>query len=229
MEKAFENLEKWQIWLGKWFWYSFLWFLELTFLEPARGYWKLILKYPVKRWREKKYWIFALSILPLLCIGAFVVYGFYWLINDWIDRYNRKTYFYKIQKSYKEEVENFFKRYEAAYLARDCEFMRIVASDERMYDKYGIESYDKKKYDCPNFNEIQERYMKPIKIWELRESGNKMRVAVEFLWIDMVEGKPLIIKPLRAELWRTYNMAMWHFNTYKDPQTKIIPSQIWSD
>lgn len=224
MKKAFDNLEKGQIniWYGVR--YSLLGFFHLLIIEPLSGYRKLLKEYPLDRRKEKQYKTFALSLLPLLIIWWFVVYWFNGLYKDIYFRWNRDVYISKLEKTYKDDIELFFREYEQRYLARDCDFMKVVASDERMYDKWWQETYW--NYSCEWFRTVQERIIKPISIGELKQSWNKVRVPVDIIWIDKNEWSPLIIKPLRIELWKTLDMDIWHFNVYWTPQQRIIESEL---
>ncbi len=219
MEKEFENLKNWQSWIFlvlKWmFWLLF---------RPLLDIWNLFKKEIIDniingRWKE-----FWLAIIPLFFIILFLIYSFNWLYQDSKKLIFSGRYEKVVLENYKQEVEEFFKKYEDRFSAHDCWFMREVWADELMYDKYWKTSYWN-DYKCTVFDKVQRAKLLPISIWEIEKAWNKYKVRWELIRVDITDGKPLSIAPIRFELWKTINMEFWHFNIYWNAQTRSIKSE----
>lgn len=219
MNKDFQNLKDWQ----PWFWLILKWMLWL-FLRPLIDFCilfknEIILNLINKKWKD-----FWLAIIPLSLIILFIIYSFFWLWRDlykwwYYDRYEKV-----IVENYKQEIEDFFKKYEERFVAHDCSFMREVWADELMYDKYWKTTYWS-DYKCTIFDRVQRVKLLPISIWEIENAWNKFKVRWELIRIDITDWKPLSIAPIRFELWKTVDMDLRHFNIYWNAQTRWIQSE----
>jgi len=174
-----------------------------------------------KNWKE--IWM---AIVPIALILAFIVYGFLWLYNDMHRKVFASRYEQVLIQNYEEEIQSFFRKYEERFLAQDCAFMAEVAADERMYERYWNESYPVETYDCSAFWKIQRIKMLPIKINPIEKAGNKFKVQGELIRVEITNGKPYVLAPIRFELWKTIDMELWHFNLYGDTENRWIDSEL---
>ena len=224
MEKTFQNLKKWQQWI-----YMFIkGFLSLLF-RPLFDIFELSKKELYENALNKKWADMWMAIIPIMLIILFVVYGFRWLINDGYKILFSSRYEEVIIQDYENEVQSFFRKYEERFLAHDCWFMAEVWADELMFDKWWNETYPVEKYDCSAFWKVQRIKMLPIKINPIEKAGNKLKVQGEIIRIEITNGKPYIIAPMRFELWKTIDMELWHFNLYGEPKNRWIDSEFKLD
>lgn len=219
MQKDYRNLKNWQAWA----WLVIKWVSWLLF-RPLFDLWVLFRDEIIFNVRDKKWRDFFLAIIPLSLIIFFVIYSIIGLGKDlyklvYSDRYEKV-----LVENYKIDIEDFFRKYEERFLAHDCWFMREVWVDELMYDKTGKSSYGP-DYKCTIFDKIQRIKLFPITIWEIEKAWNKFKVRWELLRVEIVNWKPLLIAPIRFELWKTIDMDLWHFNLYGDPKNRWIESE----
>lgn len=161
-----------------------------------------------------------------LIISLFITYGFWgmyldfelWRTSNWREEV--------LLSNYESNINIFFDKYNERFSAHDCDFMREVATDEAMYDKWGHEFWPKDEYSCEEFVRFQQKYIIPLKIGPIQKTGEKYRVKGEAIVIMINQGDPWKTEAIYFDLWKKLDWEIWHFNGPKNGPRKI-PIEIY--
>lgn len=161
------------------------------------------------------------TIIAGLLVLAFLVYGFYGLWKDVSFFFTSKWHEQVLYENYELEIKKFFNKYNERYFAHDCSFMREVAADEAMFDKWGRTSYPEKNYSCEEFVIYQKKFIVPLKIEQIEKFGDRYRVKGEAIVIKINQGAAWVVEAMYFDLWRKLDWDLWHFNNPKDGPRRI--------
>lgn len=121
-----------------------------------------------------------------------------------------------------QEAHEFFKLYSQKFEERDCDFMREVAADEAMYDKYGHERYE--DYDCNNYyTGIKAKYFLPFEIEAAIDSKDKRRIRGKAVVLRVLEDGRHSVGAQHFEIWKKHDWELWHFNASSREGSPKIP------
>ena len=152
---------------------------------------------------------FAIAIVLIITFSS--IYSAY----KWLDRnlINKGLYKQVFIENYEEEALQFFKLYERKFKSRDCDFMRHVAVDEAMYDKYGHTIYPKEKYNCENFYRgIAAKYFLPYAMEPVIHGNGKQRIRGKAIVTREASNGEVTVGAQYFEIWRRSEDAYWRFN-----------------
>ncbi len=192
--------------------------LLLVFLETPKN----LIKSFIIQWKRSANIVQkSATVLAGLIVAVFILYGLHGLWSDICDWKNKEWREEVLLQSYEEEISSFFAKYNESFLAHDCGFMREVAADEAMYDKWGRTAYPDSNYSCEEFINFQEKYMIPIRISPIEQTGDKYRVKGEAIIIKLNQGEPWKVESMYFDLWKKLDWDLWHFNNPKEGPRKI--------
>lgn len=181
-------------------------------IGDVKGFYVRKTKSILTNWKEKKWAYFFSNLLSITIFTLIVVNSVVgicsWGYWTWHANWSNEIF------ADKNEVVDFFNKYNISFAAHDCAFMRRVGADEAMYDKYGVTTYSK-DYSCEEFFNFQEKIYLPITIGEIKKIGNKYKVQGEMIVIEKNQDQVMQIVPLYFSLWKQEDWDLWHFDGAK--------------
>ena len=192
----------------------FNWIIEFSKALYLYLFWIVneLWKFIKDHYKEKKSRTWRLAYLVTIALMLYLVYSAWNSIWISLERRRNKDWYEKVLlDNSNQEVKNFFDKYNERYEAHDCWFMRKVAADEAMYDKYQKSEYLENEYSCEWFFINKTKKLIPVSNTPIKKVDWKYYVEWELITLIEDPYWKYKISFTKYKLFKTLDWNLRHF------------------